>query len=374
MPIRSRWTTDIPQLSLPSYLFGGSHGPLPNDRPCLLDAERPEKLFLTLHTFRLWAKRFAVGLRAAGLKDGDRVLLFSGNTIFFPVVVFGVIMAGGIFTGANPTYVARELAHQLQDTDARFLIAAEGSLGTALEAAQSLRMHESRIFLFDDGVATFDGIDLRHKNVRHWGHLLATPEEGSAFTWENSVTDKDLNRTICLNYSSGTTGVSKGVEISHHNYVSNAAQVAFTSKLSAEYQDKTRRMRLLCFLPMYHAMAQTLYTVNAPKRGVPVYIMQKYDFKKVLDNIQRHRITDLSCVPPVVIRLAKDPIVRNYDLSCIESIGCGAAPLGREICAELEQLWPKGVMNVKQGWGMTEWVLLFTCSILPFSVLLFWSS
>lgn len=354
MVVKSRWTIDIPHVSLPTYLFGDPHALLPDERPCFLDANCPDEVYLTLHTFRLWAKRFAKGLRTAGLKDGDRVLLFSGNTIFFPVVVQGVIMAGGIFTGANPTYVARELAYQLQDSGARFLITAEGSLETALEAAQSIGMDKSRIFLFDDGVATFRGTGAGKQEIRHWSHLIASPEEGAAFAWENLTTDDQFNRTASLNYSSGTTGVPKGVEITHRNYVSNTAQVAHMAKLSSDYEDKTKRMRLICYLPMYHAMAQTLYGVNAPKRGARVYIMQKFDFQKMLENIQKYRITDLSCVPPIVIKLAKDPIVKNYDLSSLESVGSGAAPLGREVCAELEQLWPEGVMNIKQGWGMTE--------------------
>ncbi|KAI9683515.1 MAG: hypothetical protein M1822_006055 [Bathelium mastoideum] len=354
MPIQSRWTTDVPRVSLPTYLFGGPHDALPKESPCFLDAERSDKLFLTLHTFRLWAKRFAVGLRKAGLKDGDRVLLFSGNTIFFPVVVLGVIMAGGIFTGTNPANVPRELAYQLQDSDARFLITAEESLQTALEAARTIGMDQSRIFLFDDGAATFNGTGARRGEVRHWSYLLADVDEGAKFAWENLTTDEGLNRTICLNYSSGTTGIPKGVEITHRNYVSNAAQVAFMSRLSPEFEAKTKRMRVLCFLPMYHAMAQTIFGVNAPKRGVPVFIMQKFDFKRMLEMIQTHRITDLNLVPPVVVKLAKDPIVKNYDLSSIEGIGSGAAPLGREVCAELEQRWPEGVINIKQGWGMTE--------------------
>ncbi|KAL9081302.1 MAG: hypothetical protein Q9157_000157 [Trypethelium eluteriae] len=359
MPIRSRWSIDIPRVSLPTYLFGDPNGPLPDQTPCFLDADRPDKLYLTLNTFRLWAKRLAHGLRKAGLKEGDRVLLFSGNTIFFPVVVLGVIMAGGIFTGANPTYVARELAYQLKDSEARFLIVAEGSLETALHAAHSIGMDKSRVFLFDDGADTFYDEGAGKQGVRHWSHLIATPEEGAAFTWENLTTDDQLNRTASLNYSSGTTGVPKGVEITHRNYVANTSQVAHTARLSPEYEDRTKRMRLLCFLPMYHAMAQTIFGINSPKRGVPVYIMQKFDFRKMLDCIQKYRITDLSCVPPVVVKLAKDPIVKNYDLSSIENVGAGAAPLGREVCAELEQLWPEGVINVKQGWGMTE----ATCSV-----------
>lgn len=65
----------------------------------------------------------------------------------------------------------------------------------------------------------------------------------------------------------------------------------------------------------------------------------------------------MTMVPPIAVALAKHPDVRKYDLSSVRFVGSGAAPLGREVCAEVEQLWPDNRVNVKQGWGMTEWVL-----------------
>jgi 4-coumarate--CoA ligase len=101
-------------------------------------------------------------------------------------------------------------------------------------------------------------------------------------------------------------------------------------------------------------MGQALFCVSAPQQGVPVYIMPKFDFLKVLEAIQRFRITSLSLVPPIAVALAKHPAVKKFDLSSIEGVGAGAAPLGREISAEVERLWPPGKINMKQGWGMTE--------------------
>jgi 4-coumarate--CoA ligase len=86
--------------------------------------------------------------------------------------------------------------------------------------------------------------------------------------------------------------------------------------------------------------------------------MNKFDFISMLEYIQRYRVTFLTLVPPIVVAMAKSPLTKKYDLSSVENVGCGAAPLGREISIELENLWPKGHMNVKQGWGMTE----ITCS------------
>jgi 4-coumarate--CoA ligase len=101
-------------------------------------------------------------------------------------------------------------------------------------------------------------------------------------------------------------------------------------------------------------MAQTIFGINAIKQGIPVYMMPKFDFIGMLENVQKFRITYLILVPPVVVAMAKHPRTREFDLSSVERVGSGAAPLGREVCIELEKLWPPGTMNVKQGWGMTE--------------------
>lgn len=126
MVIHSRWEAPIPSCSLPKWVFGSSFGPLP-ETPQFIDPDHPEGRVITRGGYRLWSKRIALGLQRAGLKTGDRVLLFSGNNIFFPSVFMGVLMAGGVFTGANPSFVARELAYQLKDSGAYILIAADAS-------------------------------------------------------------------------------------------------------------------------------------------------------------------------------------------------------------------------------------------------------
>ncbi|ORY09005.1 hypothetical protein BCR34DRAFT_487954 [Clohesyomyces aquaticus] len=365
MVIKSRWSYQTPRVSLPTFIFDSPTAELPTT-PAFISAREPDKHFLSLRDYRLWAQRIASGLRRSGLQPGDRVLLYSGNTLFFPCVIMGVIMAGGIFTGANPTYVARELAYQLQDSGARYLICAEGSLDTGLEAAKTVGLSADNIFIFDDGVATFEGKTVEKDSplgkIWHWTTLVDSAEAGQAFQWEDLKTDEELNRVIALNYSSGTTGVAKGVMISHSNYVANCSQQIFISAQHPNYAAQRAKQRMLCFLPMYHAMAQAIFCMNSVKQRVPVYMMAKFDFLEMLQCVQRFRITDLVLVPPVIVAMAKHPATRKFDLSSVERVGSGAAPLGREVCAELEKLWPDGSVNVKQGWGMTE----ATCAVTTF--------
>ncbi|KAL4795443.1 hypothetical protein BDV19DRAFT_378896 [Aspergillus venezuelensis] len=360
MPFKSRWQIDVPDKHLASLLLISPTHPLSKTHRSFTEAAHPDTHYFTTHDFRLWSQRFAAGLRKSGLQKGDRVLLFSGNDIFFPVVFMGIIMAGGIFSGANPTYVARELAYQMQDSGAIYLLCAEDSLDTGIEAAELAGLGKDKVFVFDN--ALYDGKGEPKKGCRHWGDLVASVEEGTGFSWDELNTPEESSRTLALNYSSGTTGRPKGVEISHKNYIANMLQYNYLFYLNTDWKEKAKRARWLCFLPMYHAMAQNIFIAAALNRGVPVYIMPKFDFIKMLEYTEKYRISDFILVPPVVVALAKHPAVKagKYDLSSVEAIGCGAAPLGREVCEEVEALWPAGKINIKQGWGMTE----TTCSIM----------
>ncbi|KAI2639025.1 acetyl-CoA synthetase-like protein [Hypomontagnella submonticulosa] len=350
MTISSRWSVPIPDGSLQKWVFGSSFGPLP-DKPQFIDVDHPETHFITQSDFRLWSKRFALGLTRAGLKPGDRVLLFSGNSLFTPVVFMGIMMAGGIFSGANPSFVARELAYQLKDSGASFLIAADASMEIAVDAAAQAGLPKSRVFSFDTTVLDAQ-LGKPRLGTQHWTSLLASKDDASKFDW---VEPTDPKETVCaLNYSSGTTGVPKGVEITHYAYIANGHNINYLERLDPEYDEKKKRYRRLGFLPMYHAYGQTFLICNFPKQGIPVYIMSSFNFEKMLQCIEKFRIDSLTAVPPIVVALAKSPLSRKYDLSSVESIGCGAAPLGAEVSEEVAKLWPPGALNLRQGWGMTE--------------------
>ncbi|KAF5507393.1 4-coumarate--CoA ligase-like 7 [Colletotrichum aenigma] len=352
MPIKSRWSEPIPNCSLQKWIFGSSSAPL-SDRKAFYDADRPETHYLTFADYRLVAKQIAIGLQKAGLKPGDRVLLFSGNNLFFPVIFIGVLMAGGIFTGANPTFVPRELAYQLKDSGAVFMVAAESSLDTALAAAKEVQMPASNVFVFD---TTIPGSSQPEKpargGARHWTELIAPKAQAEKFEWVEPADARTT--TCCLNYSSGTTGVPKGVEITHYSYVANGCGVVKVSALEEDHEASIARSVGLCFLPLYHAYAQTYFVANFAKQGIPVYIMTGFDFVKMLTYIQRYRVTQLVSVPPILVALTKHPITAKFDLSSLESVGSGAAPLAEDVARQAEKLLKKPDLIVRQGWGMTE--------------------
>lgn len=207
MPIESRFSVAVPQCSIQSWILNLNEPsqPLSNSK-AWIDASNPSR-YLTYASAHDLAKRVAVGLQHHGISRGDRVLVFAGNSITFPVLVLGIWMFGAIFTGANPGYTARELAYQLEDSGARTMIAAEGSWDVALQAAELAGLERENVFRLDGWVP---GIDEKKKlpeseRAQHWGNLLGSEEEAAAFTWEEPRNPRET--TCTLNYSSGTVRV-----------------------------------------------------------------------------------------------------------------------------------------------------------------------
>ena len=147
----------------------------------------------------------------------------------------GVLMAGGIFTGVNPGYVARELAYQLKDSDAKFLLCADTALEMGIDAAQSIGMGKDRVFWFDDSL---EAIGESRLDVKNWKALVEPESVGKASSWYEPADPKDT--ICCLNYSSGTTGVPKGVMITHYNYVANAKQFAHYPELRPDDAERKK--------------------------------------------------------------------------------------------------------------------------------------
>jgi 4-coumarate--CoA ligase len=360
MPDRSRWSVEVPKVSIPSFIFGSPSGPLP-DGLAYADADAPSTLSFTWSTFREWSKRFAAGLLAAGLQQGDRVLIFSANDVFYPVIYMGIIMAGGIYTSANARYVPRELAYHLQSCEAKFMLSSDANLPVALEAAEHAGITRDQIFLFNDDPLLRDGSgnDNKKEGIRHWKYLIASPERGAKFTWEDLTPEQSMTRTAALNYSSGTTGLPKGVESSHYNFIANAIQTDYVMSLDPKlstYENAARNSRWICVIPLYHGLAQCYFFTIAARRRVATYIMKSYELNRMLEHVQNFKISELHLVPPIVVAMTKHQGIKSgkCDLSSVTKTFSCAAPLGAEVCVQYEALWPEGVMNVKQGFAMSE--------------------
>lgn len=156
------------------------------------------------------------------------------------------------------------------------------------------------------------------------------------------------------------------MDISHYALVANNAQTDYVMNLDpnlATRELSSRNSRWLCCIPMYHGLGLVYFTQISALRRVPTYIMRQFDLNRMLDHIQRFKITELHLVPPILIGMTKHPRVRSgkYDISTVTKTFSCAAPLGPEPTRQYEALWPKGVMNVKQGLASSEYVPIPHC-------------
>lgn len=350
MPYKSQAPWVPLHISVPSFLFDSPSAILDSTKPLLINAKNPD-VYFTLHTYREWSRRFAAGLVAAGLKSGDRLTLFSGNTLFTPVVILGTLMAGGIYNSANPAYTPRELAHQLKDAKPKFVLAADNCVSRALESADLSGLARDCVYLFESMPMQENGTSSPASGSgKHWSSLIATPSNGKAFTWEDLNTPELSNHTAVLVYSSGTTGLPKGVEVSHFNLVSNARQVQ-----QAHFAPDVASRQTICCLPMYHGLGLAYYTITVPKSGMQTYMMERYRLEDMLDHIQKYKISELLLVPPILVAISKHSDVQQgkYNLDSVKKVVAGAAPIGMEISQEFEKIF-SGRLKVRQGWGMSE--------------------
>lgn len=364
--VKSPLSIEIPATDIASYVFtsGTSASRL---SPQYFDAERPSRNF-SLSEAEVCVKQFGKGLQKNGLREGDRVLLYSGNDLFFPVVLWGVTAAGGIFTAASPTASALELEYQLRDSDARFLLASPAGLSIATKAAEQAGLSASHIYVFGSSAADV----AQTVKSRPWTELWCSKEEAQSWSWHRMTTlDEAKSTTAVLNYSSGTTGVPKGVELSHYNLVSNSEQVLSKRTVPATTAlGKTREARLkdsgerwIAALPMYHAFGQTYASLTAARCGAKVFIMSKFTLEKYLQFLDVYRITFMTTVPTILNMLNKYQHRQRFNLNAIEVVTSGSAPLDASLAANTAQKFLRAGVQIKQGWGMTE----TTCSVCGFS-------
>ncbi|KAL0369618.1 UNVERIFIED_CONTAM: 4-coumarate--CoA ligase-like 7 [Sesamum angustifolium] len=159
------------------------------------------------------------------------------------------------------------------------------------------------------------------------------------------------NDTAVLLYSSGTTGTSKGVILSHRNFIAASLMVTADQELAGEMNNV-----FLCVLPMFHVFGLAVIMFSQLQRGNAIVSMSKFDLEMILKTVEKYRITHMWVVPPIILGLAKSSMVKKSNLSSLKQIGSGAAPLGRELMQECAKNFPQAV--VVQGYGMTE-----TCGI-----------
>ncbi len=312
---------NIPELSLPELVLRQT--PLLGDKPALIDG--PSGRVLSYEALGRQAQNVAGGLAQRGFGKGDVFAILSPNCPEYAVVFHGVVLAGGTNTTVNPLYTKDELERQLRDCSARFLVTVPAILDTALAAARDAGVEE--VFVFGEGEGATPFSDL----LQNTGPVPRV----------DFKTSEDL---VVLPYSSGTTGMPKGVMLSHRNLVSNIFQFR---DLEPTGPDDT----LIAVLPFFHIYGMTVILNAALSNGATVVCMPRFDLELFLRLLEKHEVTRAHLVPPIVLALAKHPLVEQFKFPKLKTIMSGAAPLGPELA---EACAKRLGCTVKQGYGLTE--------------------
>ncbi|KAL2511219.1 4-coumarate--CoA ligase-like 7 [Abeliophyllum distichum] len=325
-----------PNLSMVSFLFRNiSSFP---DKPALIDSHTGQTL--TFIQFKSLVSKVSYGLLQLGIKKNDVVLIFSPNSIQFPICFFGIIAIGAIATTVNPIYTVSELSKQVQDCRPKVII-------TVQDLLPKVKDFNLPVILLGTDKKPLEPIG-NIPSVKLFTELV--DNEGSADLDNRNRIIKQNDKAALL-YSSGTTGTSKGVILSHRNFIAAALMVAADQDWAGEMHNV-----FLCVLPMFHVFGLAVIMYAQLQRGNAIVSMAKFDLEMILKAMEKYRVTHLWVVPPIILALAKNSVIKKYDLSSLRQIGSGAAPLGSELMQECAKNFSQAV--VLQGFGMTE-----TCGI-----------
>ncbi len=308
----------IPEVSITDHVFAKA-GAYP-DRIAVSDGHGNEYTFAQLEQA---ARRFAGGLAERGIGVGSCIALMAPNLPQYPVVFHGVATAGATLTTINPTYGPSEVRHQLQDAGANVIVTIAMFVDVAREAIEGTDVTE---------IVTIDAAEDTTPLADYMGEPL------------QQVPVDARDHVMVLPYSSGTTGLPKGVMLTHYNLVANICQMEHV----LVYTDNEVG---LSALPFFHIYGMQVLMNGMLANGVTVLTMPRFDMQEALQLVQDHKVTRFFAVPPMVLGLSQAPIVDDYDLSSVKQVFSGAAPL----TVELQEACAARInCEVVQGFGMTE--------------------
>ena len=319
---------EIPSTSVYDFLFGRiDDGDL--DRIALVDTKSGRE-----HTYREMIGRidtFAGAMAGSGVGVGDVVGLLLPNSSAFAVAFHGILRAGATATTINVLFTAKDIAKQLTDAKAKMLVTITALLTQAEEAAAAAGLPAEALVVLDGEGQAATG----HPSAQD---LLAQGAPAPQVSFAPSA------HLAALPYSSGTTGNPKGVMLTHRNLVANVAQIRPLHGMVADDA-------VLAVLPFFHIYGMTVLLNAALHARARLVIMGSFDLEKFLANIQDHKCTIAFIAPPVAVALAKHPLIDSYDLSSLNVVMSGAAPLDADLGhAVAERLG----CRVVQGYGMSE--------------------
>ncbi|PWA99282.1 4-coumarate--CoA ligase 2 [Artemisia annua] len=317
-------------LSLHSYCFENiskfSH------QPCLIDGATGREY--TYADVELMSRKVGSALHKNGINKGDVIMILLPNSSEYVFSFLGASYIGAISTMANPFFTSAEIIKQVKASNAKIII------------TQSVHIPKVKDFALKNAIklVCIDSDNCNSEKCMHFSELLSGDES------ELPKVDIDSNDVVALPYSSGTTGLPKGVMLTHKGLVTSVAQQVDGENPNLWIHSEDV---LMCVLPLFHIYSLNSILLCGLRAGAAILIMQKFDIVPFLELIQKYKVTIGPFVPPIVLAIAKnEEVVDKYDLSSIRTVMSGAAPLGKELEDTVRSKFPNAKLG--QGYGMTE--------------------
>ncbi|KAI3890119.1 hypothetical protein MKX03_020020 [Papaver bracteatum] len=325
-----------PNTSLVSFLFRNSDS-YP-DKIAIVDVESGETL--TFKELKSMVVKVSVGFVKLGIKNADVVAILAPNSAQFIICFLGIVAIGAIAATFNPLNTTAEILKQIKETKPKLIVTVE-------QLYEKVKGVGLPFVILGSSNSSLSGSEFTEfpKLVE-----LSGSDISSGFSY---VPVKQTD-TASLLYTSGTTSASKAVVLTHGNFIAASQMVTSDQDCNGETDSV-----FLCFLPMFHIFGLSVISYAQLQRGNTLVSMGKFDFQMVLRSVENHRVTHLFVYPAIVNALAKQSLVRNYDLSSLKVLGSGAAPLGKDIMEKCASNLPQA--TIIQGYGLTE-----TCGIVSF--------
>ncbi|PKI34873.1 4-coumarate--CoA ligase-like 5 [Punica granatum] len=318
-----------PDLDTASYVLSRFPGPdEAESQTALIDSVSGRRVtYAQLHRS---VRALAASLyHALEVRKGDVVFVLAPNSIMYPTICLAVFSLGAILTTANPLNTGLEIAKQVRDSGAKLAIAAPEEalkLGpTGVPTILTTRTGDESSVCVEELIECCEP-----------AHDL--PQDGPRPTQHD---------TAAILYSSGTTGTSKGVILTHGNFISIITLLRWSVNATSSQDDV-----FLCFIPMFHIYGLAFFGLGLFCSGVTTVVMPKFDFGAMLDAIKAHQVNNIAAVPPVILGLVKYVDQLKPELSSLRRVGSGAAPLSKEVADRFREKFPW--VELRQGYGLTE--------------------
>ena len=336
-------------------------------------ADRPAYSFmgrdLTYGQVDRMSQTFGAYLQGLGLLKGDRVAVMMPNLLQYPVVVAGILRAGLTLVNVNPLYTARELQHQLNDSGARAIVILENFAWTLDKCLAATPIKHVVVCAMGDQLGLLKGL-LVNFVVRHVKKLVpvfnlagavrfnAAMAQGAAGTFKKAILQSD--DLAVLQYTGGTTGVSKGAMLSQRNLVANLLQADAWFEPALKKVPPNEQLTFVCALPLYHIFAFTVGMMLTMRLGGKlILIPNPRDFAAVLGELAKHTIHVFPAVNTLFNGLAHHPDFNKVNWSHLVATAGG----GTAVQSSVAKLWfEKTGCAICEGYGLSETSPIATCN------------